>query len=113
MKIYIDKPFLGGLVKIFVLEEKGRERYAITLDRTTKLLTQKKIEDGSAEEAETFIELPVGFFNDFVKAITDYASNNNIKTESETLLQGKLGATERHLEDMRKIVFKDYDKPNA
>ena len=37
----------------------------------------------------------------FLKAVADYLSGRDIKTDNEHLLQGKLAATEKHLEDMR------------
>lgn len=112
MKIYIQKPMISGtgVAKIWVMEERGRERYSIQFDSQSKMLKQKLLNENVAEEVEPFIELPYGFFDDFVKAVVDFASENNIKTESETLLQGKLSATEKHLEDLRTHFTKVLDK---
>ena len=43
---------------------------------------------------------------DFIKSVVDYASKNGVVTENENLLKGKLLATEKHLEDMRKAFDK-------
>jgi hypothetical protein len=99
MKIYIEKPFLSGTdaVKIWVLDERNGSRNAITLDRETKHLKSTRLDPDKPQPVETFLELPYEFFNDFVKAIVTYASENDIKTENDHLLQGKLIATEKHL----------------
>ena len=102
MRIYIEKPIVSGYdaAKIYLLQEGGKNRYALNLDCDGRLI-QTLLEENCATVVKPFLELPSNIFDKFVKAITDYASDNNIKTESETLLQGKLKATEKHLEDLR------------
>ena len=95
-------------VKIWVLEEKGKDKYEITLDKESKYLKQRWLDPNDPQQVESFLELPAEFFSDFVKAVMDYATENNIKTENENLLMGKFEATKEHLADMRKIVFKDF-----
>lgn len=56
------------------------------------------------------LEMNRGFANEFIKAVSDFASNKGIKTENENLLQGKLSATEKHLEDLRGHFTKVLDK---
>jgi hypothetical protein len=111
MRIYIQQPITSGYdaAKIYLLEEEGKNRYAINLDADGRLV-QTLLEDGVAPILKPFLELPSNVFDKFVKAVTDYASDNNIKTESETLLQGKLKATEKHLEDLRGHFTKVLDK---
>lgn len=41
----------------------------------------------------------------FFKAVSDYMNAHKINTESESTSKGKLIATEKHLEDMRKITM--------
>ena len=116
MKIYIQKPYISDFdgVKIFVIDGEGTSRSQITISRTDKtLLEQKRLDPNEPQIVEPFLTLPTEFFNELVKSLSTYASENNIKTENENLLQGKLGSTEKHLEDMRRIVFKDYDKPTS
>lgn len=97
-------------VKIWVLDEQGTNRSQITLDKETKYLKSTLLDPNEPKEVEPFLELPTNFFEEFVKAIADFASENNIKTENENLLVGKFDATTKHLEDMRRIVFKDFEK---
>jgi hypothetical protein len=49
------------------------------------------------------LQFPMMDRNEILKSLLDALSNRNIKTENENLLQGKLIATEKHLEDMREI----------
>jgi len=48
-------------------------------------------------------------FNSFLKAVVEYANNIPIKTKDENLIEGKLLATEKHLEDMREFSKKLLD----
>lgn len=56
------------------------------------------------------LEMNSSFAKDFLKAVSDYNSRIGIKTENENLLQGKLSATEKHLEDLRCHFTKILDK---
>ncbi len=44
---------------------------------------------------------------DVVRAFISYGNEKGIKNNSETFAIGKLEATEKHLEDMRTLVFKE------
>ncbi len=108
MKIFIEKPFMNmtDSVKIYVIDEKNGRRSEIKLDRKSNNLIATVLDDNAANQVEPFLELPMNFFDDFVRAIVKYASENDIKTENENLLQGKLKATEKHLEDLRNYFDK-------
>lgn len=112
MKAHIEKPIFFGNTKIYLSEEVGSDFFAFELDaENPPFIKRTKLEDYAVCPA--FIELPVKFADDFLKALLDALSDKNIKTENENLLMGKFTATEKHLEDMRKIVFKDYKKWNT
>lgn len=111
MKIYIKSPIINGVdtAEIYILDEEGKDRYVININ-SDGFLTQTLLNPNEATKLKPFLELPSSFFDKLVKAMVDYASENNIKTENETLLQGKLVATEKHLEDLRKHFEKVLDK---
>lgn len=44
---------------------------------------------------------------EFLKAMADAIAEIGIKTDSDFKIQGKLEATEKHLEDMRRLIFKN------
>lgn len=46
----------------------------------------------------------------FLKGLANALDKKGIKPESDSFTQGKLIATEKHLEDMRKIVFDEINK---
>ena len=52
-------------------------------------------------------------FREIVQAFLDFAKKEKIESKSESFCEGKLVATEKHLEDMRKIVFfkPEYKEP--
>ena len=52
----------------------------------------------------------MGFFNDFVKCVIDYANAEGVKSDNDNFLLGKLEATEKHLDDTRIILSKVIDK---
>lgn len=45
-------------------------------------------------------------FREIVQAFLDYAKEQKIESKSESYCEGKLSAIEKHLEDMRTLVFK-------
>ena len=108
MKVYIQKPLIDdmGFVKIFLIEDNANGRYQVTMSKTPPLLELTKLEEDHQKELEPFLELPHNYFNDIVKGFIDYASDNDIKTENETLLEGKYEITREYLDDL-KIHFND------
>ena len=106
-RFYIQKPLDSTSVKIFAIRETPTDRAQITLDRGSFLLYMTALDPNIANTIQPLLELPTGFFDEFVLAIVDYANENHIKTEDQTLLQGKYEAAQLHLSDMRKLVFKD------
>lgn len=72
-----------------------------------RLIEQEVTPENELAQMTTFkplLEVNEFKFNAFLKAFVDYASNVKMVTENENLLQGKLQATEKHLEDMRELV---------
>lgn len=55
-------------------------------------------------------DIPADIFDEMLKGFAEMASEKGIKLESDLKREGKLEATERHLEDMRRLVF---DQPNS
>jgi len=108
MRIYIQKPYASGIdhAKIFVIDEQGTSRFEVTIDKESGHLQQTKLDEESPRELKPFLSLPNNFFEAFVKAVCNFAQENNIKTDNESVLHGKFSATKEHLEDMRKLVFK-------
>lgn len=58
---------------------------------------------------EPFLVLPTHFAMGLIKQLSEYNSKQGIKTKDESLLEGKLEATGKHLEDMREFAKKLLD----
>jgi hypothetical protein len=61
-------------------------------------------------QVKPLLKMPMRLAEEFIKTVVDYASDKQIKTVNENLLQGKLSATEKHLDDMRSGFTKVLDK---
>lgn len=112
LKIHIVKPFESASDKaiIYVVEEGFGRRRCVTYNSEKKGFTLQELTiEPSGQEITPFLELPSSFFDDFVKGIVNYASENNIQTEQENALRSELEATKKHLEDLRGYFGKTLD----
>ncbi|MFZ1389466.1 MAG: hypothetical protein WAS34_18940 [Thiolinea sp.] len=112
LEVYIHKPmFLGDsdFVKVFAILTNGRMRQSVQYNSEAKLLQVTELKENEANKVEPLFELPLQFFNELTKQMVVYASENNIKTDNELVVQGKLTATEKHLEDLRGYFAKTLD----
>lgn len=67
------------------------------------------IRSGTTDQSgkvKPFMKISDRLFKEFLRLMVEYASKHQIKTENENLIQGKIIASEKHLEDMRTIAFK-------
>jgi hypothetical protein len=72
-----------------------------TFDGKTELLNGEVIEYGINPDKPT-LELDPDQLQEFANALNDIGIN-----PKKEFIEGKLEATEKHLEDMRKLVFKN------
>jgi hypothetical protein len=108
MKFLVETDFNSLAVKIYLEDEDGRERRIIG-SKDGYLISQTLDRINVTEPILPLLQMPRHMADEFVKAVVDYASNRNIKTENENLLKGKLLATEKHLDDMREFAKKLLD----
>jgi len=109
LEVYIHKPMFladSDFVKVFAILNNGGRRQSVQYDSAEKLLQVTELKENESNKVEPLFELPLQFFNELTKQMVIYASENNIKTDSELVLQGKLTATEKHLEDLRSYFDK-------
>ncbi len=104
---------LEDCVQIFILQQdeiNGR-RGAISQVDGQGMLEYQDLDYNVAPEGpkriKPFMKLPADIFIALTKFMVDYAKTNNIKTEEENFMAGKMKSMELHLEDMRKLVFKN------
>lgn len=80
------------------------ERYILNFANGLTSLT--RIIEGFPTPAPTFT-LGSDKGHEFLKAIAEIAYKRGIKLKSDEQREGKLEATEKHLADMRRIVFEE------
>lgn len=94
VKIRENSYMLGKDMYIFRLTPRGRE--ILNKDGTIT-----DYENGMAIPLEPFMHLE----QDMLQGLADALNENGIKPQ-QGFIEGKLEATEKHLEDMRRLVFK-------
>lgn len=57
-----------------------------------------------SKDIKPFLSVDYSLWEILSRAILDSLSKEGIKTKDENLIEGKLSATEKHLEDMRQIT---------
>ncbi len=92
-----------GLSIFFYQEREG----SISICKPMKM---EFIEVPSGQTVEPSLHIPEYASNEFVKAIQEELDKNGIKTESELTIIGELRAKDKHLQDMRRLVFKNGGK---
>jgi len=105
MKVHIQKEFHNDKVTIYVMDESYGSKKNISIRNISESGTEFEFKElsreGGPQKLDPFLQVPTLLFEDLVKAFLDYAQENNIKSENQTFLEGKLVATEKHLEDLR------------
>lgn len=64
---------------------------------------------GSYDDIKPAFTIDERTLRDLIAAFAELAQSRGIENKSETFTKGKLEATERHLADMRQLVFKPTD----
>jgi hypothetical protein len=105
IKIYIDKMWSSNSIQIWVIRHENNGDVFINI-KDGELFETRCAPGELKVELKPFLELPWRFGDEFMKAISDFNSQNGIITENENLLKGKLQATELHLSDMRELTKK-------
>jgi hypothetical protein len=102
IKVRIYKDPLTDMVKIGVFAKNGDGKRLIA--KNIDLVFEPI---GECEVVKPTIELSNEFAYDFLQALTDALNNEGYVPKEKSFLEGKIEATEKHLEDMRKLVFKN------
>ena len=106
MKIYIETQPYFNTIKVFAINRLSDGSSYIYLENGK--LIEKTIDSSMVNTPDKYkplIELPRQIFDEVVKEFKKYAENNGLNYEEENKTRGKLEATEKHLQDMRDIVF--------
>jgi hypothetical protein len=98
MEVFIQQSPMRDKVDVYVrIRSCNGYEYLHTVDDKLISINIPENECAPEDTVKPILTMPSNLFNQFVKEIAIFASNNNIKTENENLLKGKLQATENHL----------------
>ena len=101
-QIIIERNYRMNALEIWIFRQSQGERIYYNISDKGDIIETVLRDVEFETKLKPFLELPLRFSQFFFDAISNYNSKNGIKTENENLLKGKLEATEKHLEDLRK-----------
>ncbi len=116
MKIYITRQPYNLMCEVYIVSD-DRDRginqgdvicfYNFKEDGQC-IATQKVYDHGfSLGDMKPSFIVPENILREMLSAFTDKAREENVEIKSDSFIKGKLDATESHLADMRKLVFKN------
>lgn len=102
---------MGDTVTIWAVDRGDTEDRVYAYDSPSGLLEvqAQKVHEVNPN-IKPLIRLPYRFAQVLFRAISEYNNKNGVKTKDESLIEGKLKATELHLTDMRELTKKLTDK---
>lgn len=110
-RLIINQNFGHMEVEIYGQEQQGDRLFNVGYDG--EHLVEQEItrenEMSRMNEFKPLLRIGMFQFDSLVKAFIEIANERQIHTEGESVLQGKLIATEKHLEDMRETSKKLID----
>jgi hypothetical protein len=107
-RVLIQPDFASRFTNIWIIEDKltGFTNYRIDENGN---ITEEDIPNKEELNAKPFLKLPICMTELLFTTIIEYMNKSGIKTKDENLIEGKLIATEKHLEDMREMSKKMLD----
>ena len=106
MILKVENSYESDLTKLYLMQGERSDRWSL------KYIGDGQIEvtfrDPNVPKAvEPFMTMQRDLFDDFLKCLVDYADQNGIKPENQTLIEGKFQAQSEHLADLREILLGD------
>lgn len=102
MKLFVETNWNTRATRFYLEDQQGRIKTFIGVKDGALIAQELNPLNPITQEIFPLLEMGDYTAKEFIKAVVDYASNEGIKTENENLLKGKLEATEKHLEDLRR-----------
>lgn len=109
IKFYIQQNYCSDTVEIYAYEEGKGRNYGIELEQFKDgNLTVHRIEhkENATMDLKPVLRITRDFAKDLLPALQIALDNAGIEKPSESKIAGRLEATERHLIDLQKLVFK-------
>ena len=107
-KVFIQPDFASRFTNIWIIEDKltGFTNYRIDENGN---ITVEEIPNSKELSTTPFLKLPIHMTELLFTAVVEHMNKSGVKTKDENLIEGKLIATEKHLEDMREMSKKMLD----
>lgn len=108
LEIHIEEDYTMYTKKIWVMERMGNDIVYYNIDKKGEIVENRMTPNDmpGSDKFKPFMVMPRQFGEAFLLEFTKALTNMGIRTENEHKTEGKLEATEKHLSDMQKIVFK-------
>lgn len=100
--VFLIRRMEGSRLEVITIDEKSRGPHGEPVLNGTIVVSHEAM---LTSELKPFLTLSEPFLREFFIAAMKYADENGIPRPSEDHMKGKLEATERHLEDVRKLLF--------
>ena len=97
-------------VELYVYEKTQTHITYYHPENDTTVATTVEYHEGAVPEIKPFAVLHEQQFRQMVHAFVEHARDEGMRGGEESHAKGKLEATERHLEDMRALVFEPRKK---
>lgn len=106
LKVHIEERYDKHSIDVWVMEPGYNGEIFYNINNEMRWIEETVVPKGQVPSAtlKPFMSIPVTFGRQLFKAFADYNNKIGIKTKDENLIEGKLAATEKHLEDMRMIT---------
>jgi hypothetical protein len=101
--VHIRENIVKGTNEVFLFKH---EQHATIFVRGDGTCITVQDGDNTGDDKLAFAEMS----NDQLAAFAQALADKGIKTNKDSIAEGKLAATEKHLEDMRLIALKGYQK---
>lgn len=95
--------------QVFIYRFVGKTIQYLEIKSPEVIVHSEQYEYGSAQTIKPTLVCPQDEALNIAKGFVAYANSQGFKNGSETFVKGKLEATEKHLDDMRNLVFKNHE----
>ena len=111
LRIEIQRVYERNAIKVWLIEDTPDGQNVISQENGEMVVNHIPAGEAISLDMKPFLNLPAQFANTLFQAIAEYNSAEGKRTKDENLLEGKLEATQLHLEDMREMTkLLVYDK---
>jgi hypothetical protein len=105
----------GRSVFVYIVRQgnnRGRPDQLLQFNSESDTVTEVDLEEGARLPDRPTFQVPALLLTDLIGSLQAAVQSTGADpVPSESKIQGKLEATERHLQDLRRLVFKEFTGP--